>query len=282
MSAALCCLALASPICPAAAFDKSGVTPNTISLPSGPGSIEGLGESFQPTLNTGTAKYAVGLQPPPGTAGHAPGLGLRYDGGGSNGPLGYGWSLSTRFVQRQTDKGIPRYVDAANAVDDDRDGETDEADELDTFIDDSSEELVPTAGGHYFHENESAFVRYERVGEHWAATLPNGTRLVFGESEEPPAAGFHLVFLRNNLLTYYEKRLQVPAFHRIVSALGPGGILVIGKKERLPGECGSLVPLTTCPFAFEKAKIVNSEPEPIRGQGSGIRCQAPRDHPAKE
>ena len=34
------------------AADKSGVSPNTISLPKGPGSIEGLGESFQPTLNT--------------------------------------------------------------------------------------------------------------------------------------------------------------------------------------------------------------------------------------
>jgi chemotaxis protein methyltransferase CheR len=70
--------------------------------------------------------------------------------------------------------------------------------------------------------------------------------------EEPPASGFHLVFLRNNLLTYYEKRLQVPAFHRIVSALRPGGVLIIGKKERIPGECGPFVPLTSCPYAFEK------------------------------
>ena len=70
--------------------------------------------------------------------------------------------------------------------------------------------------------------------------------------EEPPASGFHLVFLRNNLLTYYEKRLQVPAFRRVVSALRPGGVLIIGKKERLPPESVPLVPLATCPFAFEK------------------------------
>jgi chemotaxis protein methyltransferase CheR len=70
--------------------------------------------------------------------------------------------------------------------------------------------------------------------------------------EEPPASGFHLVLLRNNLLTYYEKKLQVPAFQRIVSALRPGGVLILGKKERLPGECGALVPLTHCPYAFEK------------------------------
>ena len=29
------------------AADKNGVSPNAISLPSGPGSIEGLGDSFQ-------------------------------------------------------------------------------------------------------------------------------------------------------------------------------------------------------------------------------------------
>src|SRR4051794_26384720 len=58
------------------AADKSGVGPNSISLPKGPGSIEGLGESFQPSLNTGTANYGVALKLPPGVAGHAPSLSL--------------------------------------------------------------------------------------------------------------------------------------------------------------------------------------------------------------
>jgi hypothetical protein len=39
--------------------DKNGVSPNTVSLPSGPGSIDGLGESFQPMLNTGSARYCL-------------------------------------------------------------------------------------------------------------------------------------------------------------------------------------------------------------------------------
>src|SRR5262245_21677915 len=47
------------------AADKSAVGPSAISVPKGPGSIEGLGESFQPSLNTGTAKYGVGMQLPP-------------------------------------------------------------------------------------------------------------------------------------------------------------------------------------------------------------------------
>src|SRR5262249_55875335 len=92
-----------------AAADKSGVSPNSISLPKGPGSIEGLGESFQPSLNTGTAKYSIGLKLPPGVAGFAPSLSLSYEGGGGNGPLGFGWGLPTAFVQRRSDHGIPTY-----------------------------------------------------------------------------------------------------------------------------------------------------------------------------
>jgi len=41
------------------ADSKNGISPNTISFPEGPGSIEGLGESFQFIINTGSAKYQI-------------------------------------------------------------------------------------------------------------------------------------------------------------------------------------------------------------------------------
>src|SRR5574341_1556477 len=91
----------------ALAEEKNGVAPNTVSLPSGPGSIEGLGESFQPMLHTGTANYTFAIALPPGTAGHAPRLVLRYDGGFGNGPLGFGWKLGPSEVRRQTERGVP-------------------------------------------------------------------------------------------------------------------------------------------------------------------------------
>lgn len=153
---------------PGRAADKSGVSPNTISLPKGPGSIEGLGESFQPTLNTGTAKHALILKLPPGVAGHQPELSLSYDGGGGNGPLGYGWSLSLPCVQRRTDKGIPTY------------GQDVGVSRSDVFINEMKEELVPQLDGFHFCKNEGAFVRYRQLGEHWEGTLPDGTRLEFG------------------------------------------------------------------------------------------------------
>jgi len=71
-------------------------------------------------------------------------------------------------------------------------------------------------------------------------------------SEDPPSSDFHLVFLRNNLLTYYEKRRQIPAFGRVVSALREGGVLVIGDQEKLPLESPQLIPLPCCPMIFEK------------------------------
>jgi YD repeat-containing protein len=164
------------------AADKSGVSPNSISVPKGPGSIEGLGESFQPSLNTGTAKYGLGLKLPPGVAGHQPSVGLSYEGGGGNGPLGFGWSLSLPRIQRRTDKGIPAYgVDMGFA-------------RSDAFINEMKEQLVPRSDGYFFCENEGAFIRYRFVpslsqpmgggpGEgHWEGTLPNGAKLEFGIS----------------------------------------------------------------------------------------------------
>src|SRR5215510_14478357 len=88
------------------AADKSGVQPNTISLPSGPGSIEGLGESFEPQLNSGTFAYRIPLKLPP-VRGGAPGLVLTYNSGNGNGILGQGWTLRIPCIRRQTDKGLP-------------------------------------------------------------------------------------------------------------------------------------------------------------------------------
>lgn len=165
--------------------NKSGVSPNVISLPGGPGSIEGLGEAFQPALHTGTGKHSLGLKLPPGLAGHAPRLSLFYDGGQGNGALGLGWGLPAPFVQRQTDKGIPRYVDGPDGIDNDFDEEVDNPQEIDRFINESSEELVPVREGEmirYYCRVEGAFIRYQKVGDHWEGHLPEGGRLVFGRS----------------------------------------------------------------------------------------------------
>lgn len=145
--------------------NKSAVEPQVLSLPKGPGSIEGLGESFAPQINTGTASYRIGLATPPGINRHQPALALVYDGGNGNSPLGIGWRLNIPSIQRQTDKGLPSYTDG------------------DTFIHTEGGELVPLADGSYRFKIEGAFTKFLRVGDGWEAWEKNGTRHYFGSSE---------------------------------------------------------------------------------------------------
>ena len=136
-----------------------------ISLPSGPGSIEGLGESFEPQLNTGT--YAMGLPLKlPGVRGAVqPEVRFAYNSGSGNGPLGLGWRLDVPALQRQTDKGLPRY--AAN----------------DTFVTFGGEELVALADGTFRAENEASFTRWENLGTNgWRATRRDGTVVRYGQT----------------------------------------------------------------------------------------------------
>ena len=165
-----------------AAEGKSGVAPNVISLPSGPGSIEGLGDSFEPELNSGTANYSLTIELPPGRGGFEPELTLNYNGGKPNGILGLGWRLNTLFVQRQTEKGLPHYTlwPDGDGLDNDKDGTVDDYDEFDTLIYSNKEEVVPVADGHWRLENESEFIRFRRMNDGWFATRRDGVRLEFG------------------------------------------------------------------------------------------------------
>ena len=160
--------------------DKNGVSPNTISLPSGPGSIEGLGESFQPVLNSGSARYEVKIKLPQGTAGSTPTLSLRYESGFGDGAAGIGWVFGPGAITRKTDKGIPRYVDGPNGADDDHDGKIDDVDEEDLLVGLEGEELVKLADDSYRARIEGTFLKYHKVDDHWVGFLKNGTRLEFG------------------------------------------------------------------------------------------------------
>ena len=166
---------------PLLAIDKNGVAPQAISLPSGPGSIQGLGESFQPQLNTGSGSSGIKLALPRGPGGITPDLSLAYNSGGSNGTVGLGWSLTGMLsIRRSTDRGVPYYVDGLDGADNDGDGRTDNPEELDTFTGANGEELVTLADGSFRAENESAFLRYTRSGQGWEARSKDGRQYLFG------------------------------------------------------------------------------------------------------
>ena len=148
---------------------NSGVGLSKISLPSGPGSIEGLGDSFEPQLNSGTSAYSVKIAVPPGVNGLQPEVVLRYNAGSGNGPFGLEWSYGPMFIQRETQKGLPTYGAS------------------DGFILEG-EELVPLADGSYRMKNESAFMRITRSGDGWAVTEKSGKVHFLGVSSQARVA----------------------------------------------------------------------------------------------
>lgn len=88
----------------------AGVAPTRISLPQGPGSVEGLGRSFVPSIASGTAAFGVDIAVPPSAGSFAPKLGLDYDGGSGASELGTGWRLSgVPSIRVRTDNGLPRF-----------------------------------------------------------------------------------------------------------------------------------------------------------------------------
>jgi len=69
---------------------------------------------------------------------------------------------------------------------------------------------------------------------------------------DPPGSLFHLIFLRNNLLTYYQDGFKKPAFSKVINQLSANGFLIIGSHERLPFERTDLVPYGSLSYVFKK------------------------------
>ncbi len=148
--------------------DHPALGGNTISLPSGPGSIEGLGESFEPQLNTGSYVFRLPFKLPPVRGKAQPEVSMVYNSGNGNGPLGLGWNLRVLHVQRQTDKGLPSYDD----------GE-------DRFITGDGEELTARADASYRRKVETDFTKWEHLGEDgWKGVKRDGTVMRFGATAQ--------------------------------------------------------------------------------------------------
>jgi RHS repeat-associated protein len=147
----------------------------TISLPSGPGSIEGLGESFEPQLNTGSYVFRLPFKLPPVRGKAQPEISMTYNSGNGNGPLGLGWNLRVPSIQRQTDKGLPAY------------------DASDRFITGDGEELTARADGSYRRKVETDFTKWENLGANgWKGTKRDGSVLRYGataQARQERAAG---------------------------------------------------------------------------------------------
>ena len=177
--------------------EKSGVSEQIISLPKGGGAVQGIGETFQPNLFSGTGNFTIPIATSPGRDGFGPQLSLQYSTGNGNGPFGLGWHLSIPRITRKTEKGLPRYG------------------EYDVFVMSGAEDLVPylesvAANGQgpwqlksynspgqdytitrYRPRTEGLFARIEQWVKkvdpnevHWRATTKDNVTSIYGRTDE--------------------------------------------------------------------------------------------------
>jgi RHS repeat-associated protein len=159
--------------------DKSGVSSQVLSLPTGGGALQGIGETFAPDLHTGTGNFTVPIALSSGRNGFQPQISLIYSTGIGNGPYGLGWRLNVPGISRTTRKGIPRYDDRT-----------------DIFLLSGAEDLVPVealAGATRFQPRTEG--RFDRVLHHrdpdndyWEVRSKDGLVGFYG-TPKPPDAG---------------------------------------------------------------------------------------------
>lgn len=164
----------------ARAHGQHGAGDDRVSLPDGPGSIEGLGANVSINPMMGQASFSIPIMVPKGFPSTTPNLKLSYSSGGGVGSVGVGWSLSTPYVERMTFRGVPRY------------------DTLDRFAVDGLAHLTQIPGSdppEYRPRFEGGFVVYQwhDAGEgaegYWEARYPDGTRSYFGATAEGTLVG---------------------------------------------------------------------------------------------
>jgi RHS repeat-associated protein len=146
-----------------------GVGATHINLPSGPGSVEGLGRNFVPSIASGTAGYGIDIALPPAVRGFGPSLSLDYDSAGGASEVGTGWQIGgVPGLRRRVDDGLPHF---------------DESDAWELTGLGMPCDLLEVAPDVFRPEHETgAFVRVKRSadGERWEARVKNGFTYSFG------------------------------------------------------------------------------------------------------
>jgi len=70
---------------------------------------------------------------------------------------------------------------------------------------------------------------------------------------DSPGLDFDIIYLRNNVLTYYDDPLKKRAFRNVLDSLKPRGILVVGSHESVPIETEDLTGIAPYSYVFRKS-----------------------------
>ena len=85
--------------------------------------------------------------------------------------------------------------------------------------------------------------------------LKSGIQFELNDSIEdsPPAPHFDIIFIRNNLLTYYRNPEKEITLKKVLSVLKPGGILIIGSHEKLSNDFDNMTFNPDFPMIYLKS-----------------------------
>ena len=159
----------------AVAQAQTGVSDDRVSLPEGPGSLEGIGENVDLDPNMGVMRYGVPIELPSGFAGMTPPLRLAYSSGNGGSVVGIGWAMDIPHIERMTYRGLPEY------------------DLEDDFAANGGQQLIRVPGEGtptYRSRFEKEFVRYRwhNAGSgdegYWTAEYPDGRVGYFGANAD--------------------------------------------------------------------------------------------------
>jgi chemotaxis protein methyltransferase CheR len=98
---------------------------------------------------------------------------------------------------------------------------------------------------------------FDQQGDQYCLKQRYRNRVQFVEQDirqSPAKDPFHLILCRNLVFTYYDKKLQKEILKRILKALLPGGALVLGAHESLPGDVPELTPWSPTAKIYLKIK----------------------------
>ncbi len=153
--------------------NKSGVAPNVLILPQGPGSLGGVGENVQANLNMGLMSYDIKVDIPAGRGEATPTVTLTYSSSAGSSVMGIGWELNAGgSIERLTVRGLPTYTNT------------------DLFYANGELIRIPNTSI-YRSRYESRFVRYRWIQKetsdqrgYWIAEYPDGGKGYFGANPE--------------------------------------------------------------------------------------------------
>ncbi|MFG1486106.1 FG-GAP-like repeat-containing protein [Halobacteriovorax sp. RZ-2] len=141
---------------------STGIVPEALSLPSGPGTISGFTGEVVDSSNTGNFNYQYSLSLPKGVNDHAPKIRIIYNSSNGISEFGLGWNLNLKNISRNLRNGVPSFQEGDSFY-------SSEGDLIKVNFDGNSDNWyapkINQNGNRYHHENNIWNIYYSDLSE---------------------------------------------------------------------------------------------------------------------